>query len=196
MSGTLHYAAIALAQTTGFSVEERQIVLDLLKAITTRGETVGDLHAAVLARLGARDFSWPEFDRWQSLFAQRWKFPPLWDELKKAPTLRAAPEIRQAYQKHKLYLLLHWLQNLETTRAQTRTALARYAKRGIRAEITRQRDGVPCPVCDSLDHREVNDNPRDLPPFHPGCRCLVLAITEASRVHRRALRPAPTPNGR
>jgi hypothetical protein len=196
MSETLHYAAIALAQTTGFSPEERQIVLNLLKGITTRGETVGDLHAAVLARLGARDFHWPEFERWQSIFAEWWKFPPLWDELKKAPTLRAAPEIRHAYQEHKLYLLLHWLQTLETTRAQTRTALARYARRGIRAEITRQRDGVPCPVCDPLNHREVNDNLPDLPPFHPGCRCLVLAITEARRGHRRPVPPSPTPNGR
>ncbi|MBI4607746.1 MAG: hypothetical protein HY726_01905 [Candidatus Rokubacteria bacterium] len=196
MSGTLHYAAIALAQTTGFSLEERQIVLDLLKGITARGETVGGLHAAVLARLGARDFGWPEFDRWQAIFAEQWKFPPLWDELKKTPALRASPEIRHAYQEHKLYLLLHWLQSLETTRAQTRTALARYARRGIRAEIVRQGDGVPCPVCDPLNHREVEDDSPDLPPFHPGCRCLVLAISEVSQAHRKPVRPSPTPNGR
>ncbi|MBI4587611.1 MAG: hypothetical protein HY725_02130 [Candidatus Rokubacteria bacterium] len=176
MNGTLHHAAIALAQTTGFSREERQAVLDLLRGITTRGGAVDDLHAAVLARLGARDFGWPEFDRWQAFFAARWKFPPLWDELKKTPTLRAAPEIRHAYQEQKLYLLLHWLQSLETTRAQARTALARYARRGIRGEIARQGDGTPCPVCDPLNHREVKDNHGDLPPFHPGCRCLLLAI--------------------
>ncbi len=196
MSGTLHYAAIALAQTTGFSLEERQIVLDLLKGIMMRGETVGGLHAAVLAQLGARDFGWPEFDRWQAVFAEQWKFPPLWDELKKAPALGASPEIRHGYREQKLYLLLHWLQSLETTRAQTRTALARYARRGIRAEIARQGDGAPCPVCDPLNHREVKDNPQGLPPFHPGCRCLVLALTEASRAHRRPIRPFPTPTGR
>ncbi len=196
MSGTLHYAAIALAQTTGFSLEERQIVLDLLKGITARGEPVGGLHAAVLARLGARDFGWPEFDRWQTIFAEQWKFPPLWDELKKTPTLRATPDIRHAYQEHKLYLLLHWLQSLETTRAQTRTELARYGSRGLRAKIARQGDGAPCPVCDPLNHREVKDNPQGLPPFHPGCRCLVLAITEPSQAHRRPVRPAPTANGR
>ena len=196
MSGTLHYAAIALAQTTGFSREERQIVLDLLKGITTRGEAVGTLHAAVWARLGARDFGWPEFDRWQAIFAEQWKFPPLWDELKKTPTLQASPEIRHAYQEHKLYLLLHWLQSLETTRAQTRTELARYGSRGLRAKIARQGNGAPCPVCDPLNHREVKDNPQNLPPFHPGCRCLVLAISEASRAHRRPVRPSPTPNGR
>ena len=179
MSGAFHHAAIALAQTTGFSLEERQIVLDLLKGVTTRGQSVDDLHAAVLARLGSRDFRWPEFDRWQSFFAERWKFPPLWDELKKAPAPRTLPQVRQAYQKQKLYLLLHWLQSLETTRAQSRLSLARYAKRGVRAEIARQGDGAPCPVCDPQNRREVTDNPRDLPPFHPGCRCLVLGISEA-----------------
>lgn len=182
MSGAFHHAAIALAQTTGFSREERQIVLDLLREITTRGGAVDDLHAAVLRRLGVRDFRWPEFDRWQTFFAEGWRFPPLWEELKKTPALRAAPQIHHAYREQKLYLLLHWLQSLETTRAQTRTALARYAKRGIRAEIARQGNGMPCPVCDPLNHHEVKDNPRDLPPFHPGCRCLVLAISAADEV--------------
>jgi len=176
MSGTLRYAAIVLAQTTGFSREERQFVLDLLKGIATRGDMVGALHTAVLARLGARDFSWPEFDHWQAFFAERWKFPPLWDELKKAPPLRASPEIRHAYQEHKLYLLLHWIHSLLITRAETRTALSRYARQGLRARIARQGDGAPCAVCDPLNHREVKDNPQDIPPFHPGCRCLVLAI--------------------
>lgn len=188
MSGAFHHAAIALAQTIGFSLEERQIVLDLLKSVTTRGQSVDDLHAAVLARLGTRDFRWPEFDRWQAFFAERWKFPPLWDALKKAPAPRTAPEIRHAYQQQKLYLLLHWLQSLETTRAQSRIALARYAQRGIRAKIARQGDGAPCPVCDPMNGREVTDNPRDLPPFHPGCRCLVLGINgagEAPTARRR-----------
>ncbi|MBI4561170.1 MAG: hypothetical protein HY724_03920 [Candidatus Rokubacteria bacterium] len=196
MSGTLNYAAIALAKTTGFSLEERQIVLGLLKGITARSEPVGGLYAAVLARLGARDFGWPEFDRWQAIFAEQWKFPPLWDELKKAPTLRASLEIRHAYQEHKLYLLLHWLQSLETTRAQTRTALARYGSRGLRARIARQGDSAPCPVCDPLNHHDVRDNPQNLPPFHPGCRCLVLAITDVSRPNRKPVRPSPTSNGR
>lgn len=178
MSGTLHHAAIALAQTTGFSLEERAIVLDLLKGAATRGALICDLHAAVLARLGARDFGWPDFDRWQALFAERWDFPPLWDEVKKTPTLCASPEIRHAYRANKLYLLLHWLQSLETMRAETDTALARYTRRGFRARIARQGDGAPCPVCDPLNHREVKDNPQDLPPFHPGCRCLVLTFAE------------------
>jgi hypothetical protein len=178
ITGAFHHAAIALAQTIGFSLEERQIVLDLLKGVTTRGQSVDELHAAVLARLGRRDFRWPEFDRWQAFFAERWKFPPLWDELKKAPAPRSAPQARHAYQEQKLYLLLHWLQSLETTRAQSRLALARYAQRGIRAEIARQGDGAPCPVCDPMNRRPVANNAHDLPPFHPGCRCLVLGISE------------------
>ncbi len=177
MSLAFRHAAIALAQTTGFSREERQVLLDLLKGVTVRGRSVDDLHAAVLARLGARDFRWPEFDRWQAFFAEQWKFPPLWDELKKTPVPRAAPETRHAYLQRKLYLLLHWLQSLDTTRAQTRTALARYASQGIRAEIVRQGDGTPCPVCDPLDHLEVTGSARGLPPFHPGCRCVVLRVS-------------------
>lgn len=179
MSEAMHHAAIALAQTTGFTREERQVVLDLLKDATRRGDSLDDLHVAVLGRVAPRDFGWPEFDRWQGFFAQHWKFPPLWDELKKAPAIRASAETRVAYQKHKLYLLLHWLQSLETTRAQTRTALARYASRGIRAQITRQGDGAPCPACDPLHGREIARNPRDLPPFHPGCRCLAQPILNA-----------------
>ena len=185
MSEPLHYAAIALAQTTGFSREERQIVLDLLKGVATRGGVVGDFYAAVRLRLAPRDFSWPEFDRWQALFAERWEFPPLWGELKTTPTRRASAESRQAYQEYKLYLLLHWLESLETTRAQARAMLARYARQGVRAKIARQADGTPCPVCDPLNHREVRDNGWDLPPFHPGCRCLVLAVTQRPILPRR-----------
>jgi hypothetical protein len=191
MSETLHHAAIALSQTTGFSRDERQAVLGLLKGIATRGETVDELHAAVLAQLGARDFGWPEFDRWQAFFAAQWKFPPLWDELKKTPTLRAPREVRNAYQERKLYLLLHWLQSLETTRAQTRSALARYAGRGVRSEIARQDDVAACPVCDPLNHREVKETVRDLPPFHPGCRCLILATSG-----RGAALPQPDRDGK
>lgn len=189
MSGAFHHAAIALAQTTGFSLDERQLLLDLLKAATTRGHSVDDLHASVLTRLGSRDFRWPEFDRWQAFFTERWKFPPLWDELKKAPALRAAPQARRTYQERKLYLLLHWLQSLETTRAQSRLALARYAQRGVRAAIVRQGDGAPCPVCDPLHGRAVTDNPRDLPPFHPGCRCLVLGSEAGEPPAPRKRRP-------
>src|SRR3989304_2164469 len=76
MGGAFHHAAIALAQTIGFSLEERQIVLDLLKGVTTRGQSVDELHAAVLSRLGRRDFRWPEVDRWQAFFAGRWEVPP------------------------------------------------------------------------------------------------------------------------
>jgi hypothetical protein len=58
-------------------------------------------------------------------------------------------------------------------------ALARYAKLGVRARITRQGEGRPCPVCDPFDHLEVHGAPGEMPPFHPGCRCLILPIVGA-----------------
>lgn len=184
MSGAFHHAAIALAETTGFSAEEHRILIGLIKRGASRGEALEDLHAAALARLGGRDFDWPEFDRWQAFFARRRQFPPLWDELKRPPTFRAAPEVHRAYRARKLYLFLDWLQCLDTTRAELRTALARYAKLGVGARITRQGDGVPCPVCDGLNSREVKGTPRELPPFHPGCRCLILPIVETGSLSR------------
>ncbi len=177
MSEPPHYAAIALAQTTGFSREECRIVLDLLKGIAARDGATGNFYASVRARMQPRDFSWPEFDRWQALFAERGEFPWLWDQLKTPPTLWASAELRRAYQEHKLYLLLHWLESLETARGQAHAALARYARRGVRAKIVRQADVAPCPVCDPLTHRGVEASPWTPPPFHPGCRCVVLAVT-------------------
>lgn len=181
MRHEFHNAAIAIARTDGYSAEERQTAIGLLRGAATRGRGIGELHATVLARLGAKEFAWPEFDRWHAFFAQRGKFPPLWDEVKRIPNLRDSPEIRNAYHRHKFYLLLDWLQNLEGTRA----ALAHYRGRGVSAKITRQGDGALCPACDPFNHREVKDKQEELPPFHPGCRCLVVAITDA-----RVCRPA------
>ncbi len=170
------YVATALAQTTGFLPEERQAIIDLLNGGATSGNVVHRIHAAVLTRVGVRDFSWPEFDRWQTFFARQGTFPPLWENVEKVPTACGALKVRHAYQTQKLYLLLDWLFNLETTR----TTLARYAKQNVRVKTTRQGSGVPCPVCDGFDRREVRDRSRDLPPFHPGCRCVVLVIDDAS----------------
>ena len=183
MGQGVRHVAIALARITGLSSEERETVIDLLGKVATRGRGVGELHAPVLAGLGLKDFGWPEFDRWQAFFADRGKFPPLWDELKTTPPRRASSEHRDAYCQHKLRLLLDWLQSFETTRE----ALAHYARRGIRAEITRQGDGAPCPVCDPFNHWEVKGMREGLPPFHPGCRCLIVAITDARVLARRGL---------
>jgi len=170
------YVATALAQTTGFLPEERQAIIDLLNGGATSGNVVHRIHAAVLTRVGVRDFSWPEFDRWQTFFARQGTFPPLSENVEKVPTACGALKVRHAYQTQKLYLLLDWLFNLETTR----TTLARCAKQNVRVKTTRQGSGVPCPVCDGFDRREVRDRSRDLPPFHPGCRCVVLVIDDAS----------------
>lgn len=175
MQDFLDRAVVALGETTGFSREERQAVVDLLAERTTGGAVRGPLHSAILARLGRRDFEWPEFDRWYEFFASRGAFPPLWRGLKQTPSPLASSEIRHAYQEQKLYLLVDWLLGLAASRAETRAALARYARRRLAAEVVRQGDGAPCPVCDPLNHCRVKYNQRDIPPFHPGCRCLVLA---------------------
>lgn len=177
------HAERTLTQTTGFSPEERQAIIDLLKETATGVNAVDTIHAAVLTQLGVRDFTWPEFDRWQAFFAERRKFPPLWDHVQRVPPARASLEMRHAYQRQKLYLLLDSLFNLENTR----TALTRYAKQAVRVEIARQGTGASCPVCDALERREVTDRSHDLPPFHPGCRCVVVALEEKRPQSRRPL---------
>jgi hypothetical protein len=186
MKHDLYDAGVAIVRTDGYSAEERQTVIRLLKAAAMRGRGSGEFPAAGLARLDFEEFAWPEFDRWRAFFAEHEKFPPLWDEVKRAPNLRDSPEIRDAYRRHKFYLLLDWLQSLEASRS----ALAHYRERGVRAKITRQGDGALCPACDPFNHREVKDKREELPPFHPGCRCLVVAITDV-RIHHSAGRVTP-----
>lgn len=169
----------ALAQTSGFSPQERHAIMALLSEPTMRSHTVEHAYSRVLREMGVKDFEWPEFDRWYGIFARRGIFPPLWEGLEHRPCQAASLPTRQAYHEHKLYLLIDWLQALEITRAEVRVALARYAKLGVGARITRQGGGSPCPACDPLDHREVKSTPADLPPFHPGCRCLILANRRA-----------------
>jgi hypothetical protein len=181
MKHELHNAGIAMVRTDGRSAEDRQTVMRLLRGASIRGRGIGEFPAAGLARLEVEEFAWPEFDRWRAFFAQREKFPPLWDEVKRIPNLRDSPEIRDAYRRHKFYLLLDWLQSLQASRS----ALAHYRERGVRAKITRQGDGARCPACDLFNHREVKDKQEELPPFHPGCRCLVVAISDV-RVYRPA----------
>jgi hypothetical protein len=148
----------------------------------------------VLERLPVRDFAWPEFDRWQMLFAEQQTFPTLWHDLERPPAFRASSEVLRAYHERKIYLLLDWLHSVETTRAEMRTALARFVRRGVRAEIRRQGDGHACAVCDAATLREVNGDLRKLPPFHPGCRCLVLATAD-NRVTRPMTREYAYPDG-
>src|SRR2546422_8042791 len=97
MRHELHKPAIAIARTDGDSAEERQTAIGLLRGAATRGRGVVEVPATAPARPGAKEFTWPEFDRWHAFFAQCGQFPPLWDEVKRIPDLRDSPEIRNAY---------------------------------------------------------------------------------------------------
>jgi hypothetical protein len=168
-------AVTALAETRGFSREERQTIITLIKEQTMRSHAVDQACALVLAQMGTRDFEWPEFDRWHTLFTRRGHFPPMWEGVARRPCPADPWPARQAYQDRKLYLLIDWLHGLVVTRAEMRAALTRYAVLGLPAEITRQSAEITCPACDRLDSQDTQGHPSDVPPFHPGCRCLVLA---------------------
>jgi hypothetical protein len=169
-------AAAALAQTTGFSPEERHAIIDVVTEQAAHGQAVDRAYSSVLRDMGARDFEWPEFDHWYSLFAGGGAFPPLWNGLEAVPR-RGAPELaRRTYRERKLYLLIHWLHALVATRAEVRAALTRYAVRGRGAEIARQSTGITCPACSPRNHERVPRDARSVPPLHPGCRCVIVAI--------------------
>ncbi|HEX9822176.1 MAG TPA: hypothetical protein VGD07_21455 [Methylomirabilota bacterium] len=129
----------------------------------------------------AGDFSWPDFDRWQAVFTADAVFPARWDGLHAAPP-PWTPEA-EAYQRRKRELFSEWLDML----ARRSTVLAHYARQGMGARIVRQDAGPACPVCDRFDAREVGPNLDTVPPFHPGCRCVLLAVhTAPARRRRRA----------
>jgi hypothetical protein len=128
---------------------------------------------AMAAAGEARDFAWPEFDRWQAFFTAGEIFPARWDGLHAAPPLQT-PE-SEAYHQRKLVLFSEWLDML----ARRSTILAHYARQGIRARVMRQHAGPPCPACDPFNAREVGSGLDTMPPFHPGCRCVLLAVPTA-----------------
>ena len=170
MAGVVEPVVTALAQTRGFSPEERHTILTVL-----RTHAVDQACSVVLAQMGPRDFEWPEFDHWYSVFARRGQFPPLWDGVARRPSQDDRWSAWQAYQHRKLYLLIDWLHGLAVTRSEMRAALSRYASRGLTAEITRQSAETRCPPCDALNNENAHHHPENVPPFHPGCRCLILA---------------------
>ena len=178
----LDQAVTALNQTHGFSLDERQAIIRLIREQTMWTHAVDQACSVVHAQIGERDFQWPEFDRWHTIFAKRGVFPPLWEGLERLPRRGDSGPAWQAYRKRKLYLLIDWLHGLVVTRAEMRAALTRYAARDLQAEIARQRTEVTCPACDPLDHGNVPPNSRDVPPFHPGCRCLIVALHPTTRL--------------
>jgi len=152
----------------------------ILALAGTRGLSVRE-HKAVGEISAASEFSWPDFDRWQAFFAGQRAFPGRWDGLHVIPP----PETPEAaaYQHRKLDLLLEWLEML----AHRSTVLAHYARHGMRARIVSQQTGPACSVCDPFHAREVGPGDDTMPPFHPGCRCVLLAAhTVPSRRRTRA----------
>jgi hypothetical protein len=175
-------AVTALAQTSGFSREERRAIITLIRKQTMRTHAVGDACSQLSAQMGARDFEWPEFDRWQMIFARCGAFPPLWDGLDRRLRPDHPDPARQAYRRQKLYLLIDWLHGLVATRAEMRAALTRYTLQGRPAQIVRQSADITCPACDPLNHESVQHGAELVPPFHPGCRCLILAAHSTTRL--------------
>src|SRR5262249_57962933 len=70
-------------------------------------------------------------------------------------------------------LLLEWLDTLR----RGATALHHYTRQGIRARIVQQGDRLRCPVCELFNGREVRRGSDTMPPIHPGCRCVLVALT-------------------
>jgi len=128
----------------------------------------------------AGDFAWPDFDRWQTVFTASEAFPARWDGLHAAPP-PWTPEA-EGYQRRKRELFSEWLDML----AHRSTVLAHYARQGMRARIVRQDAGPACPVCDPFNAREVGPGLETVPPFHPGCRCVLMAVHTAPTRGRRA----------
>ena len=132
------------------------------------------------------DFAWPDFDRWQAAFAAAQIFPPRWDGLHRAP-LEGTSEA-EAYRLRKLDLFVEWLDMC----ARRSTVHAHFARKRIRARVVRQDTHVPCPGCDAFHMREVGDELDTMPPFHPGCRCVLLAMpTGLAERRTRPSKPRP-----
>jgi hypothetical protein len=125
------------------------------------------------------DFAWPDFDRWQAAFAAAKVFPARWEGLHRAPPAHT-PEA-DAYRLRKLALLVEWRDML----ARRSTVHAHFARQGIRARVERQDMRLPCPACEPFNTREVGTEPDAMPPFHPGCRCVLVAIPVEPAGRRR-----------
>jgi hypothetical protein len=125
------------------------------------------------------DFSWPEFDRWQAAFAAVEAFPPRWEGLQCAPP--AHTREAEAYHLRKLVLFDEWLEML----ARRPAVLAHYARQGLRARVARQDERAACPVCDRFNASEVGLGLDAIPPFHPGCRCVLVAMHASPGERRR-----------
>jgi hypothetical protein len=183
-------AVAALRETSGFSPAERGRIIEIIEDRVSRPHPVDDAYVTVLADIGARDFEWPEFDRWQRLFADDRMFPLPWAGLEDRPCRQTAPAVMQAYRRRKIHLLVEWLHGLVVTRGEMRRALTRYTSLGLEACVVSQAIELSCPECLARHRARRCSDPDDIPPFHPGCRCLLLAGTpwpcDATPVRRGA----------
>lgn len=181
MNKSFDAVAMALDSIHGLSDDEREAVVEILKAGRTR--VGGGDGPSPVAALGDRGFAWPEFDRWQATFAASAAFPARWSGLHEVPSPGTSPAASVAYRLRKLELLLEWLDALR----RGATALHHYTRQGIRARIVQQGDGLRCSACESFNGREVVHGMDIVPPIHPGCRCVLMAVTPVPRPRLRAL---------
>ena len=117
-----------------------------------------------------RDLAWPDFDRWQAAFAAAGLFPPRWEGLERTPRSHG-PEA-EAYRQRKFVMFREWLDML----ANRPVVRAHYARHGLRVRVERQDQRPSCLACDPFNGREVGSELAAMPPFHPGCRCVLVAM--------------------
>jgi hypothetical protein len=139
----------------------------------------------MVRRVEGEDFAWPDFDRWQAIFTAAGAFPARWDGLHLAPPPGSAEAA--IYQQRKLALFSEWLDML----AHRSVVVAHYARQGIRARIVRQDAEPACPACDPFHGRDVGPDLDTVPPFHPGCRCVLVAVHRAAGRRRSRLYERP-----
>jgi len=164
--------ARALDSIQDFSGDDRDAVVAFLKAGRTREDAVREGASTAVSALGDRGFTWPEFDRWQAIFAASGTFPARWNGLHEVPSPQTSAA-SAAYRLRKMELLLEWLDTLHRGAA----ALHHYTRQGMRARIVQQGDRLRCPVCELFNGLEVRRASDTMPPIHPGCRCVLVALT-------------------
>ena len=186
MSPGFAVVAAALAHIPDFSDRERQAIVDLLSLGRAEpGHPPSTGRATQVPVLGDRAFTWSEFDRWHAFFSARGTFPARWEGLQFAPASGSSPEILAAYRQRKLRLLVEWLEMLAWQTAE----LDRYTRQGLRVRMVRQEDGHRCPACESVHAHEVSPSGETRPPLHPGCRCVLMALTPDAPHARGVLKP-------
>jgi hypothetical protein len=129
------------------------------------------LSRRMAVELPALELAWSDFDRWQAFFAEADCFPAGWEDLRGVPPPRTAEA--EAYLLRKTALFTDWLDRLQ----QRAPTLEHDTRQGLRARIERQHAGQDCPVCAPFDGREAGPELATVPPFHPGCRCVLQAVS-------------------